>query len=342
MSGSLFTERERKEFSLSRWLDHQAEGANGNSLETEMLAEFARVRGESFCPTEAVIPWELLTGKRTLTATNTGAQFVSEKLSPAQLALRAGGALVGRLGCQVIDAPPGSHRVPLVPAPTDAQWWDADGIGGIEVEQPALGAGRVNPRTMASLASYSKSWERESLNGPDVLSGWLLDMIARTLDRALLTGAGGIEPLGVANTPGVQTGAVDGTGTWPDLCALEEDIEAAEGVNRAWVASPNGKALLRSRAKSSDGEPIWTGTGPIWASGAIDGTPAVSSPICPDGRIFAGDWSSVQVYLWGGPKIATKFTGRDNFAVGRIQMRVIAECDVIALRPERLAVATLV
>ena len=134
--------------------------------------------------------------------------------------------------------------------------------------------------------------------------------------------------------PMVQTGTVDATDTYGDLVALEQLIETAEGRNTAWVGSPASKALLRQRALG-DGSPIWV-------RDTIDGVPAISTPICPDGQVFAGDWSSVQVYMWdGGPRIATKHTGRDNFSVGRIQMRVLLECDVIALRPERLAVASI-
>lgn len=333
----MFTEREAREFSLHRWLDHQAQGANGNSLERELLEEFARVRGEPFIPHEAVIPWELL--GRALTAAGTGSQFITETVSPALQALRAGGSLVARLGIPMIDAPPGDHRVPLMPPATDAQWWDADGVSDITAEQPTIGAGRIRPRTMASLASYSKAWERESISGPDALGAWLIDMVARTLDRAMLTGAGGIEPLGLAgmadrDAPLVQTGAVDGTDTFGDLVAIEHLIEAAEGRNTAWVASPASKALLRSRALG-DGSPIWT-------ADTIDGVAAVSTPICPDGQLFAGDWSSVQVYLWGGgPRIATKHNGASLFAQGLVQMRILVECDVIALRPERLAVAAI-
>ena len=65
---TLFTDRERKEFSLHRWLDHQATGATGNTLESEMLEEAAKVRGELFMPNAAVIPWELLS-QRALLAT---------------------------------------------------------------------------------------------------------------------------------------------------------------------------------------------------------------------------------------------------------------------------------
>lgn len=331
----LFTDRERKEFSLHRWLDHQAEGGRGQTLESEMLEEYARTRDELFIPDDAVIPWELLTGKRAVTASGTGSQFITESVSPALQALRAGGSLVARLGIPIIDAPPGDHRVPVMPPATDAQWWDADGVSGITAEQPTIGAGRIRPKTMATLASYSKAWEREAMSGPDALGAWLVDMIGRTLDKALLTGAGGIQPLGIANTPGIQTGTIDGTDTFADLVAIERLVEASEGINRAWVGSPASKALLRGRALG-DGSPIWS-------ADTIDGVPAISTLICPDGALFAGDWSSVHVYMWGGgPKIAVKNNGKSLFSAGMIQMRVIAECDVIALRPERMAVATIV
>ena len=327
MSG-LFTDRERKAFSLARWLDQIAENDQGNSLERELLEEAARVRGDDLNLYGVRIPWELLTGKRALTASGTGSQFITETTTAAQ-ALASSGSLVSRLGIPVIDCPPGTVRVPLMPAPVEGQWL-ADENSGVEVEQPTIGAGRASPKILASLLSYSRAFSTEAVQGPAALESWLLAMVGKSIDRALLHGAGGAAPLGVANTPGIQTGTIE---TWGDLLALEEAIEAAEGPNGAWVTSPAGKKLLRGRALG-DGSPIWK-------ADTIDGTPAVSTPICPDGQMFAGDWSSVHVYMWGGgPKLAVKNNGKSLFSAGMIQMRVIAECDVIALRPERLAVAS--
>lgn len=338
---TLFSDRERREFSLDRWFGQLAAGDDrGSSLEREMLEESARVAGETFVPGDSRIPWELISA-RALTAGGSGAQLVSEKLGTAQFALRD--SLTARLGVPIVDIPAGSWRLPIFPQPTDCQWLE-DENSGVEVEQPTIGAARVSPRTMASLASYSKDWARDSLAGPQSVETWLLSMVARTLDKALLTGKGvDGEPLGLLNVPGTQVGTVDGTACFDDLCAIDEALEAAESANHAWILSPAGKRLLRGRIKTPSGLPILEGAvgSPVLSRDHVDGTPAIATTACPDGRILSGDWSSATVYSWGSPKIAVKQHGSTLFRSGLIQMRILLECDILFARPERFAVAAL-
>ena len=333
-----FNARELDAFRLSNWFDQlAADNLSGNSLEREMLEESARSNGESFMPADFRVPWSLM--NRRLTATDTGAHLTSEKVAPAALATRE--SLIGRLGIPVVEVDPGSWRMPLFPAPTLAQWLP-DENSGVEVEQPTIGAGRISPRVMASLASYSRDWARDSIQGPQTVEAWLLQMASRTLDTALLQGTGTEgQPLGLLNVPGVQTGVVDGTATWADLCEIERALEAAEGVNRAWVASPASKSILRGRSKFSNTDsPIWEGS-QVWQSGMIDAVPAHASTSCSDGVIYAGDWSSATIFTFGGPRIAVKSHGQSLFSAGLIQMRILIDLDLSFSRPERFAVATL-
>lgn len=332
MSETLFTDRERREFSLDRWFGQLAAGDDrGSSLEREMLEEAARAAGEDFTPTNSRVPWELLS-TRTLTAAGSGSQLVSEKVGSASHALRD--SLTARLGVAIRDVPAGSWRLPLFPAPVDAQWL-SDEFDGVTTEQPSIGAARITPKVLASLASYSRDWARDSLDGPMGVETWLMAMIGRTLDRALLVGSGVEgEPLGLLNVPGTQTATVDGTDAAGDLAGIEEAIETAEGRNRAWCVSPAGKRILRGRLRTG-------GAAPIWSEDRIDGVTALATVACPDGSLFAGDWSSASVYSWGGPRIAIKSSGPDLFRAGSLQMRILLETDIMFSRPERFAVAGL-
>jgi HK97 family phage major capsid protein len=279
---------------------------------------------------------------RRLTATDTGAHLTSEKVAPAALATRE--SLIGRLGIPVVEVDPGSWRMPLFPAPTLAQWLP-DENSGVEVEQPTIGAARISPRTMASLATYSRDWQRDSIQGPQSVEGWLLQLASRTLDAAMLTGSGTEgEPLGLLNVPGVQSATVDAAATYADLCGIEEQLEAADGYNTGWILSPSGKNLLRNRHKNAGYLPILEGAAglPVMEHSHIDGVKALSSTACPDGSLFAGDWSSATVYVFGaGPRIAVKSHGQSLFSAGLIQMRILIDLDLSFSRPERFAVATL-
>jgi HK97 family phage major capsid protein len=339
---ALFTDREIREFNLSRWFDHLAGEGTGNTLEGEMLAEHARTQGVDFIAQNHAIPWELL-NKRTLTATGTdgGSQFVSEHVSAPQLAVRD--SLIGRLGVPVVSIPAGSHRIPRFPQPVDGEWL-ADEFDGVASSQPSIGSALVQPKTLASLASWSRDWHRDAVSGRESVEQWLLQIVGRSLDKALLTGSGTEgQPLGLANRPGVQTGAVDATETFGDLCGIEEALEVSGATNSAWILSPSGKKLLRNRYRNAGTTPILEGdpSRPVLLRDHIDGTPAVSTTACPDGRLFAGDWGSATVYVWGAPSIAIKSGGQSLFSAGSLQMRILLECDIVFSRPERFAVASL-
>ena len=70
--------------------------------------------------------------------------------------------------------------------------------------------------------------------------------------------------------------------------------------------------------------------------------PALVTTDAEDGYLFAGSWSDLMVAFYGpGPRFALNHHGQTNFRSGMIEARVLVDLDVIALRPERLAVATL-
>jgi HK97 family phage major capsid protein len=339
---ALFTDREIREFNLSRWFDHLAGEGTGNTLEGEMLAEHARTQGVDFIAQNHAIPWELL-NKRTLTATGTdgGSQFVSEKVSAPELALQ--NSLAGRLGVRVAELAPGTHRIPRFPQPSDAQWL-SDEFDGIDAVQPAVGSVLTQPKTLATLASWSRDWHRDAVNGPASVEAWLLQIVGRSLDKALLTGSGTAgQPAGLLATPGVQSGDIDAVDTFNDLCSVEEALEVADATNTGWIMSPAGKKLLRNRYRNAGTTPILEGdpNRPVLLRDHIDGTPAVSTTACPDGRLFCGDWGSATIFVWGSPSIAIKSGGQSLFSAGNLQMRILLECDIVFSRPERFAAATL-
>lgn len=340
---ALFTDRERREFDLTRYFRALAEGDFGSAsrtLEGEMIAEAAKVSGTEVSPYGFSLPWELLgTGKRALTTQNTGSQFVSES-THAPIQMLRPYSVLARAGAASVSGLTGTQRWPRFPKPERAAWM-LEETGTAASAQPDVGAIRSTARTLGTLVKVSAPWERDSEGGLQGVEAFLLEAVGRTLDHAALHGSGTEgAPLGLAgmadrDEPYVQTGSVDGTDCFGDLIALEAAIESQDGSNRAWVMSPASRQLLRSRTRA-DGSPILV-------DGRIDTVPALVSTDVEDGYLFAGSWPDLMLAFYGsGPRFAVNHRGQSNFSAGMIEARVLVDVDVVCLQPRRFAVASIV
>lgn len=338
---TLFTDRERREFNLSRYFRALAQddfGGAARTLEGEMLEEAARVNGREMSAYGFEIPWELLSGRRTLTTQNSGSQFVAESVHEPIAMIRPYSALA-RAGVASISGLTGGNRWPRYSKPERATWM-LEEVGTAANTQPEIGAVRSTPKTVGTIVAFTAAWEREAEGGLVGLEAYLLEAIGRTIDHAALHGTGTEgQPLGLAGladraTPLCITGSVDATDTHGDLLDIEEKLDAADAINAAWVMSPATRKLLRARTRS-DGSPIL-------AEGRIDGVPGIVSTDADNGYLFAGSWSDLLVAFYGsGPRFALNRHGQTNFSAGRIEARVLVDLDIVPLRPERLAVASI-
>lgn len=338
---ALYSRRELQEFDLARFFAAASDfGAAIRSLEGEMLAEAARIEGHEMSPTNIVLPWQILSRGLTVAGPELGGVLVGETTHPADILRSA--SLVGRAGAVVVGGLRGDQRWPAFARPERCAWM-SDENDAVASQQPEIGRTIGTPKTCGTLVRFSRSWRKDTKDGPAALEALLLEAVARTIDHAALHGSGTEgAPLGVQHTPGIQVGSIDATGTWDDMTALEANLDAVGAVNRGWIASPAGKRLLRTRSKFANTDsPIWEGA-PILDRGMVDAVPAFTSDQVEDGVIFCGDWSRLIIAGWGiGPRIALKDHGAELWRAGLTEARVLADVDVIVTRPEALGAASL-
>jgi len=128
-------------------------------------------------------------------------------------------------------------------------------------------------------------------------------------DRVFLNGgvnAG--EPLGILNTPGVQTLTFSGAATWAKMVQFETDIEGANAIlgPMTYLTTPSTKQKLKTNPKVGTIYPVF-----IWEAGDVPMINGVTGGLCngypiyatknvPNNQVIFGVWSELIVADWAG------------------------------------------
>lgn len=250
-------------------------------------------------------------------------------------ALRAQ-ALCLSLGATVLDGLVGDISIPRKTGAATFFW-----VGEDEAptdSELALGAVNIRNRTIAGSVQMTRKLLQQTSRAVEMMVRQ--DMIlgaALGIDKAILQGAGGKEPLGIYNSANVGTSAVstDGAPTWAETVALESALATANALagNLAYLATPATRGSMKTTAKASN-QAIF-----IWSDdNTVNGYPAYGTTQLPANGLVFGDWSSVIVGFWGvldlKPDESTKASS------GGLVLRVFQDADVGLRHPEALCYGT--
>ncbi|WP_426954109.1 phage major capsid protein [Muricoccus radiodurans] len=208
-----------------------------------------------------------------------GPRTEPERRAMAEAAVGTGGALVPQvLAAEVIDAMRARSVMVRGGArtfPMDAQTvrfarllslpvggWRAENAPIVESE-PSLDAPTLTAHSWAVLTKISRELAEDAANLDATLRGAFAASAALAIDRAALFGAGtGNEPLGIYNTPGIQTITMGTNGgalaAWNAILDAVASLEAADaGDVTAMVAAPRTARTVAGFADTT-GQPLAT------------------------------------------------------------------------------------
>jgi HK97 family phage major capsid protein len=151
------------------------------------------------------------------------------------------------------------------------------------------------------------------------------------MDEMCLNGQGaGDQPLGIMNTPGVQSMLFGGPPTFANVVLMETLIAKlnAPKEGRGYTTTSNSKGTLKSTAKLLTGATTVAAV-PIWDSGdgdqdwgMMNGYRALDSQQIPNDQMIFGSWPSSIMGLFGGfDFLVNPYTG-DTQALIRVTMNV--------------------
>jgi hypothetical protein len=176
---------------------------------------------------------------------------------------------------------------------------------------------RVSAKIIVSSMLLSASPDAETL-----ISGDLGKALSNQLDRAVLYGTGGVQPLGFSSHPDTHKIAFDAT-WWPPLTELEYQCAIADvsELYFGYIVSPIVRRELR-RTMVSNG-----GTDPIWS----ELPNPISSNVVTGSEAFGGCWDSCIIATWGLEIIVNPYSQAHS---GRVEIVGNLFCDVGLRHPK--------
>ena len=234
------------------------------------------------------------------------------------------------MGATLLDGLVGDLSIPRKTASASFYWVGED--EDVTLSDPQLGAVQLRNRTIAGGVPLTRkllmqtSRAVESLVRDDMILGAALG-----IDKAIISGGGGKEPLGLysAANLGSQSIASPGAPTWAETVGFETSIATANALagNLAYLAHTGVRGVMKTTSKAGS-YPVF-----IWGdNNQVNGYAANATTQMPTNGLLFGDWSSVIVGFWGvldlKPDEATKA------ASGGLVLRIFQDADVALRHPE--------
>jgi Phage capsid family len=293
--------RDKTRYSISRAIgDMLTKGAPQNSAEADFHFDSLRSQEQSQFRGSLGIPGgkHLITplgglGKAARELTVGGSDWIGSQSieTPGVLAwssvLRAGATVLGPLEGNLV-----AWHTENLPA---SQWLPETGL--VLPSNPTTPGTLLTPKRIATSVAYSRQlFVQSSTPVDEYITRSIGRALSAKLDAACLYGIGGIEPLGILATPGVNAvpfGAPGPGVSWAGLVemrrvCLDRDVSPD---SYALISSPNNEAALSL-------DEAWAASGPS-ALHALR-YPSFFSKEVFDDRIFTGVFAYLTIGLWGG------------------------------------------
>jgi HK97 family phage major capsid protein len=322
--------RDSTEFSLARLLIGAARRQDPSGREREVCGAAASVMAQGFDANRLWVPFGALRSMAATPGQKGGYLVGTDTVQPIDV-LRPW-SVVASSGAQMMIGLTDNISAPIVKNAVVAGWV-AEGSAPTSDTEPSLGATSMTPKTAIALVKFSVQLLRQGVAVEGFLRMMLMAAVGELLDAAGLAGPGGVEPLGLVNTPGI--GSQSGTSlAHAGMLAMRKAVLNAGAQESAlqWVGAPAVQELLGGRERAAGGGRF------LWDDGSILGRPAHATKNAPASTLIVGDFSQMSIGIFG-PGIRIDIDPSQDFERAGLVARVMLLADVALSRPEAFCVA---
>lgn len=253
--------------------------------------------------------------------------------APAELSfidLLGNASIVYRLGASRLTDLQNDVAIPRQTTGNPVTWLGPNGT--TTASDPAFGQVSATPKTACIVTDVSEQLLRQSPAGAVIERSLALDM-APGLDEVAIAGAGGVQPLGIVNTPGVGSASGSSLG-YAGLVGVQTTVANANAVvdplSAGYATTPTVAELLKGRQRfTGTDSPLWRGA---VHAGEIEGVKALASKVVPASTLVYGDWSNLVIGEWG-PLMISSNNGGTRFNAVQVGIRALWMVDVFVTAP---------
>lgn len=246
--------------------------------------------------------------------------------------------LMRRLGARVLSNLRGDVVIPKFGTGLTAHWVNENEAipeSDMTFDDPVT----LKPRHVGAITELSRQLLQQANPSIDAMvRDDISFVIAEAFDRAMLSGDGIKEPLGLLNTPGIQTASL-ATLDWPAVVAVSQMLADVNVTPNAWLASPSAASKLRTTLKAPT-----AGAGYLLEGGNLDGVPVYSTNQFADasaeaGQAILGDFSQMMIGVWSEIDLLINPYADATYRRGGVLIRAMMTADVAVRRPEAFVLA---
>lgn len=291
-------DKEIRQYHISNVIRHMAGDASVDiGREREISQELARQRGKS--ANGIIVPHAALCRRALTVAGTSSATVATEVMASEFIDLLRSNSILGELGVRMIPGLRGNLAIPKLSAGATG-YWVAEAVA-ITGSQPTLGQVTGTPHTCGMLVDISRLLLNQSAPAADmIVQDDIVEGLARTIQTAVFAGTGADgQPSAITTASGIANPSVtQGTPTYAELLAFPGGIikYKAQGTAMKWAMTGEVWAKLAATATNGAGSPLALNP----ETGRLCGY-QYASPCddLPTNSLWFGDWSSVNVGVWG-------------------------------------------
>ena len=319
-------------YSLARAVQANHAGHLPDGLEGEVHAELARGRAEVrgvMVPTSVLLEHRAV--KTTTPQAGPGGNLVGRQTMPVTEHPRPA-LMVEQMGATVMRDLTGNVDLPRLTESGTVAWVAEH--NDVPRTDPRFGKASMTPKTVGGEYELSRRMILQASTAIEELMRRDLGFLLRKgLDSAAIAGAGGVEPLGILNTPGVQEvtgGPLDSDLTAEMIGALElDDLMGSTGfltnpaVAKAARQSKDGDGHVYTMAELFHGQTVNVTTQVPSTGGGTNDKPLA----------IYGQWSELVIGYWSGVDILVNPYHADVASKGGVLIHAFLDADVVVREP---------
>ena len=287
-----------------------------------------------------IIPHAVL-GQRAFTVAGTYGATVATNHMPSEfIDLLRTRSILGGLGVRFLPGLVGNVAIPKMTAGATGYWvTEASAITG---SAPTLGQVTGTPHTAGVMVDISRLLLNQSTPAAEMITrDELIERLARTIQIAVFAGTGHDgQPSAITTASGINNPLVtQGTPTMSEILGFPGAIfaDSAAGATMKWAMTAEVWAKLAATATNGNGSPLLLD--PV--TGKMLGYAYEQSEDLPANSLWFGDWSTVNVGVWGNG-VDLNVDDKTLSSSGGLRLVALQDVDVMVRLGQKLAYSTTV